>query len=267
MNRKLRRALLGPTLWALGLGSFLAVALADVWDPGDNGNTTRNELVHGSVRRHSLGPGGSGDPLGRDHDHFAIGQQPFTSYEVVVEEASPDLVDHLVVERFRFNFGLQQTAVATHLGPSLSLRWENTLNSSINDTTIRVGADIACNGCSSNLSLYMIRSFETTYSIPRFNNSASQATIVMIQNTAAYPVGVTLHFMAGNGAVLGSQHYQLQAKQLLVTNTANLAVAQNASGSIVITHDGRYGDLSGKAVGLEPSTGYTFDTPMTLKPL
>ena len=29
-----------------------------------------------------------------------------------------------------------------------------------------------------------------------------------------------------------------------------------------MTHDGRYGAIAGKAVALEPSTGFSFDSPM-----
>ena len=32
---------------------------------------------------------------------------------------------------------------------------------------------------------------------------------------------------------------------------------------MTLTHDGGYGALSGKAVALEPATGFSFDSPMT----
>jgi hypothetical protein len=31
---------------------------------------------------------------------------------------------------------------------------------------------------------------------------------------------------------------------------------------MTVSHDGRYGDLTGKTVALEPSTGFSFDSPM-----
>jgi hypothetical protein len=34
------------------------------------------------------------------------------------------------------------------------------------------------------------------------------------------------------------------------------------AGTITVSHDGRYGDLAGKTVALEPSTGFSFDSPM-----
>ena len=43
-----------------------------------------------------------------------------------------------------------------------------------------------------------------------------------------------------------------------MTNTA--LIVPGLSGSITITQDGRFGDLQGKAMALEPRTGFTFDT-------
>jgi len=43
-------------------------------------------------------------------------------------------------------------------------------------------------------------------------------------------------------------------------NTAT--VAPGTAGALTLAHDARYGDLSGKTVALEPSTGFSFDSPM-----
>jgi hypothetical protein len=52
----------------------------------------------------------------------------------------------------------------------------------------------------------------------------------------------------------------LDPKELMVLNTAPITGA--IGGAVTISHDGRYGDLSGKTVALEPSTGFSFDSPM-----
>jgi hypothetical protein len=44
-------------------------------------------------------------------------------------------------------------------------------------------------------------------------------------------------------------------------STPGLAPLVGQSGSITIAHDGPYGSLNIKAVALEPSTGFSFDTP------
>ena len=112
----------------------------------------------------------------------------------------------------------------------------------------------------------LIRAYDTTYSLPRFNNSASQVTVLLVQNSAGYPVSGLIHFLDPLGALLGSQPFQLTSHQLLVLNTSTVPFAGTASGSITVTHDGRYGDLTGKAVAIEPVTGFTFDTPLLPRP-
>jgi hypothetical protein len=37
------------------------------------------------------------------------------------------------------------------------------------------------------------------------------------------------------------------------------------SGTVTITHNARYGDLTGKAVALEPATGFSFDSPAVVR--
>jgi len=49
---------------------------------------------------------------------------------------------------------------------------------------------------------------------------------------------------------------------MLVLNTSTLPALQGQAGAITISHDGRYGALQGKAVAVEPATGFTFDTPL-----
>jgi hypothetical protein len=51
-----------------------------------------------------------------------------------------------------------------------------------------------------------------------------------------------------------------------VLNTATLGFAAGQSGSITVANTARYGDLAGKAVALEPATGFTFDTLMVPRP-
>jgi len=64
------------------------------------------------------------------------------------------------------------------------------------------------------------------------------------------------------GALLATQAFSLAAKNTLVVGTVTIAGLSGQSGAITIAHDGRYGDLTGKAVALEPATGYSFDSPM-----
>jgi hypothetical protein len=50
-----------------------------------------------------------------------------------------------------------------------------------------------------------------------------------------------------------------------VSNTSAVPGVGGQSGSITVASDVAYGALAGKAVAVEPATGFTFDTPLTLR--
>jgi hypothetical protein len=54
----------------------------------------------------------------------------------------------------------------------------------------------------------------------------------------------------------------LAPTQSLTLGTASIAELAGRSGTITATHDGPYGGLVGKAVAIEPATGFAFDTPL-----
>ncbi len=105
-----------------------------------------------------------------------------------------------------------------------------------------------------------------TYAVPRFNNSATQQTVLLLQNTRAGQVSGQIHFFNAAGTVLHSQPFGVAGRGVLVLNTAGITALNGQSGSVLVAHDGGYGALSGKAVALEPATGFTFDTVLTPKP-
>jgi hypothetical protein len=57
---------------------------------------------------------------------------------------------------------------------------------------------------------------------------------------------------------------QIQAREVKVVDTA--AIVPDQAGSVRIPHSCGYGGLSGKAVSVEPATGFTFDTPVLHRP-
>jgi hypothetical protein len=108
--------------------------------------------------------------------------------------------------------------------------------------------------------------YETSYGISRFNNTNGQSTILLIQNPAAYPISGTIYFWSAAGAQLGTSPFSLAPKQLLSLSLPSVPAVATESGSMTVIHDGRYGDLVGKAVALEPATGFAFDTLMEPRP-
>ena len=113
--------------------------------------------------------------------------------------------------------------------------------------------------------VYSLSALETTGFIPRFNNSGTQITVLVLQNLGEAAVDVEVRFWSGTGVSLGGPSIQsLGPRQSYVLNTSTIAPA--SSGSITVAYTGRYGQLTGKAVAVEPATGFTFDTHLALRP-
>ena len=109
---------------------------------------------------------------------------------------------------------------------------------------------------------YVFEFFDTTYAAPRFNNSASQTTVLIIQNLTVVGVTGNIDFYSAAGNLLHSEPLTLNARATSVVNTAALPGLAGQSGSVLVAHTGGWGALAGKAVALEPATGFTFDTPL-----
>jgi len=251
---------------ALGLGLALVsgrAAVADVWDiqtQNDNTIATENELVHGSDQLHDLGVLPGNLP---DQDWYRLSQKPFSSYEMVADSTSGDIqaAGGLNLDRLdATGTTVIQSSGAVGVGYTRSLRFINSTAAEVNTERIRVQST----GCTTNCGVddvYRIRAAETTYSVPRFNNFGSQVTVLLLQNPTNYTIAGTIYFWDVTGTMIGTgTPFSLTSKQLLVLNTGTVAPA--VGGAVTIAHDGRYGDLSGKTVALEPATGFSFDSPM-----
>ena len=242
-----------------------ASVTSDVFDPVASNNSATehtqilvgigDELTHGSSATRDLS-GGS--------NLFRIGQAPRSSYEVVVDAATGDLATGLSLQRLAPDLTtVLQSAVPATSGSSLSLRFENATTGREDGDPIRVmnpGCTTACGPEDT----YRIRAYETTASMVRFNNSGTQVSVLILQNLAAYPIAGHVWLWDAQGTLVGSLNFGLDPHGLFVLNTQTIAPGQ--SGSITVSHDGRYGDLSGKGVSLEPATGFTFDNPLQLRP-
>ena len=200
---------------------------------------------------------------------FRIDQQPRSSYEIVVDATSGDIgapgtpvaVDRLDADAAT----VVQSAQSIGPGFSRSLRWENAGNTEIGDQFIRVQSAGCTTDCGPD-DQYRIRAYETTYSIPRFNNAGTQLTVAILQNPTNYPIAGTLWFWNAGGILLASQPFNIAGKATLVVNTSTLPGLSGQSGTVTVSHNGRYGDLAGKTVALEPATGFSFDSSMTPRP-
>jgi hypothetical protein len=257
-------------IWSLVLITAFAAArpLADVWDTAvdtDDNIGTDNTPIHGSVQLHDLGvrPG----PV-TDVDFYSIEAPPRTSWEAVIDSLTGDTGGSLGFHWLGSD-GTTVLATGTSLGSASCTLCTQTARLVNNVTAplpvfIRVqspGCGTTCNSADQ----YTFRLYETTISVPRFNNAGSQVTILLVQNTSAGPINVNVHLWNGAGGLITTSSSTILAHALLALNTAGVAAGQ--SGSITISNNGRFGDLSAKSVALEPSTGFSFDTPGSYKPL
>jgi hypothetical protein len=242
--------------------ALAAMPYADVWDiAGDNDDSsgTDNELIHGSNQIHDLGvrPG----PVA-DQDWYLVGVKRQTSFEVVIDATSGDI---------GFNTNLLQrvdgagatiqngVSISPGLDYSRSLRWANTA-ASTQTAFVRVGPANCTTACSSS-DVYHIRAMETTISVARFNNAGSQITVLLSQNPTDVTINATYFYWSTGGTLLQTGSLALSPKALNVFNTTSFGTLVGVGGSITIAHDGPYGSLNVKSVALEPSTGFSFDTP------
>jgi uncharacterized repeat protein (TIGR01451 family) len=222
------------------------------------------ELVHGSDERLTLEalPG----PLARE-ELFRIRRPPRTSWEIVVDGTSGDVSGASGALDLQLLGSDLATVVGNSVGigagHSRSLRLVNPLERDVVEQLIRVRSTGCTTGCGPE-DVYRIRAWETTYRASRFNNSGSQITVVFVENGGNASVAGTLWLWRGDGTLAASQPFNVPARGIFVLNTSG--IAPSTSGSITVTHDGPYGALSGKAVAIEPATGFTFDTPLVPRP-
>lgn len=73
-------------------------------------------------------------------------------------------------------------------------------------------------------------------------------------------------FLTGVGSLFVVLPFSMSAYASFVTNTASIPQLQGQAGSARVTHDAGYGQLAGKAVVLDPATGFVFESPLVPRP-
>jgi hypothetical protein len=220
------------------------------------------ELTHGSALVADFQP----DPgPTADRDEYRIAQAPFSSYEAVLDAVSGDAAPDATLERIAADgTTVLDVGQPVGTGSALTLRFTNGTGATVGAQYLRVRGASCGTACGPD-DTYRLRLYETTGRIPRFNNSASQTTVLILQNTTAASVLAEARFWGADGQLLLTQSLLTQPHGTMVLNTASAGLA-GLSGSITVTHNGPHGALAGKAVALEPATGFSFDSPMTVRP-
>jgi len=263
MNRLM--LFLGVGAMAAALSTPAASMAADRWEGNDNGpwqtGFTDNEITPGSVQEHDM-------EGAADEDWIILSQRPFSSYEVRVDGMGDGLTyttgtgDLLAVDLVESDGTVVATGYTMNpVGVDRRVTFRNNAATTNDNQQMRISSPF-CNPCTAVGSGYTIRLFDTTYNLPRFNNSGTQVTVLILQNSLNSSVDATAHFFNTSGTLLASQAVTIAAHGTAVVNTGGIAGLAGQGGAIIVTSTGGYAGLSGKAVALEPSTGFTFDTMM-----
>ena len=140
---------------------------------------------------------------GVDGDFYRLRQQPHSSYEVVVDATSGDIIGMqggALLERLAADAGtILQSAEAVGNGPSRTLRFANQSSTPIDHQLVRVRSGVfPPEGDAADV--YHLRAFDTTYSVPRFNNVGTQGTVLLLQNPTSRPVWIAASFWTEGAA-------------------------------------------------------------------
>jgi hypothetical protein len=263
-----------PFLMAAALTASNALA-DDKWDLpsstdcADDESATCNELWPGARQTHDL----QGPSSAPDQDWMVVETKAGHSYEVRVISANLALnvpgscAGCVQVDRVDGTGTVLTPGAAPNGGGpanggitanSQVVRW--TGGATYQRDWVRVIGDAVFNLGANDQ--YDIELLDTTYFIPRWNQSGTQSTVLLIQNTSPAPVTGTVLFYDALGMLLHSQPISIARNGIVVSSGAVVPALAGKSGSAAIVHNGGYGALAGKAVALEPATGFTFDTPV-----
>jgi hypothetical protein len=256
---------------ALTLTAALFVARTtgadDAWDqatyPDDNFSGP-NTLLHGTVQTHDLESHANADV-----DYFKVPVRAHESYEarmfgstVIFQPPPPPCQAGVCarLERVDLNgFPLQQSQKVEGDYATTAVRWTPAATAV---EFLRVtGPDVA-----TTYDQYSITFLNTTLFAPRFNNSATQTTVLFVQNVTSATATGTLDFWSAGGTLLRSEPFTIAARGVIVVNSAALPGLAGQAGSISVSHDAGYAGLTGKAVAVEPATGLAFDTAIAPLP-
>jgi hypothetical protein len=248
------------TVCALLLSCAITVHAADPWeaDSEDDGPATRAHLLAGQAQ--------TGRDLETattpDEDWVFVATRPRHSYEARANGGSIWATGvsgtGAKLERLNSSLVVQQTGTDDGLASlrGNAIRWIAG-NAQATDY-LRVTGPTGPQGTSP----YTLELFDTTYAVPRWNNSSTQVTVFLLQNNTSTPVSSFVYFFGASGTLLHTEPIGIAADGLAVFNTSTVPALAGQSGSARIAQTGGLGALSGKAVSLEPGTGFTFDTAL-----
>jgi hypothetical protein len=250
----------GLAFWATS-----AVHAADRWEAAAyDSPDTENVLRHGVVQTHDLESAGAA----ADQDWMRIVCKPRHSYELSVRGLRWGCSGAGCAQLLVQNSSGTPVAAGSQGGDDVGLPDGSSLGArtafSSNAGAVVLVRVLGWTTATAEASSYDIQLRDTTLFVPRWNNTATQTTVLVLQNTANHEMGGRISFHDADGALLTFVDVLVPQHGVHLLQTASIAALQGRSGSATIAQ-APYAALVGKAVALEPATGFTFDT--TIVPL
>jgi len=222
---------------------------------GDDTASTTNELS-GLGQDHDLEATG-GVP---DQDWFQVNVDHRRSYEVQVFAASGQ-VNLGVAGAVSVRTADGLTVIGSSQGSQAfaNVRWINDTDSDfVQRARVSTGQTLL-----NDSSWYHIRLRETTLYCPRYNNSGTQSSVLIVQQTRQRPgnCAVNVYFYdQTTGQLNGTSYHALTPDNMLVLAAGSVPGVNGTRGHVRIANTCGLAGLRGKLVALEPSTGFSFDT-------
>ena len=185
----------------------------------------RHEVSHGLVSRR--------DFAAAPQHLYAMRQERYASYEVIVDApfgrggaAQGPPLARVAAD----GTTVVQSSTAVGTGHSRQLRFLNDASAAQQAQFIRVQAGGCPTGCTA-ADGYRLRAYETTYTIPRFNNSATQGTVVVVHNPTTRTVALRLRFWSASGSLLFTQSQNVAPRGVYTLATNSIGGAGRPVGN------------------------------------
>jgi len=228
----------------------------DDWDAAavkDNtAAATRNLLQSGTTQTHDLQAVGGV----ADQDWFVVNVDLFRQYEINVSAVTGDTpIDNLDFLELYDATGVVLVQQAPTVGvPGV----EKQLRFLSDSTTFRVR--VKGNANSPATARYNITLTEATMYCPRYNNSGTQVSVLIVQNATNDNCGIAADFFNEAGSYITSFSANANANGMVVLAVGSVPGLPGTKGSVQLHPFCAPTALKAKMVALEPSTGFSFDT-------
>jgi hypothetical protein len=227
----------------------------DAWDAAtvrDNtAATTNNEMTFGTTQTHDLQAIGGV----ADEDWIIVFVEAFRNYEISVSQVTGgvDMSQADFLERWDATGAtkLQSQAGTTTMR---LMRWNPTVTEY---QRIRIKG-LSSTGAGSE---YTISFSMSALFCPRYNNSGSQISVLIVQNTTTGSCAYNADFFDEAGNYLDSATPPtVPPMGTSVVPAGSVPAVVGTKGSVRINHSCSPSAIKSKIVALEPATGFSFDT-------